>query len=323
METVAVGADRPGPQLLVYSSMEHGRAERVLEAFGKASGVQAQIVRTFRSADDALRRLYADRNNAFVDVVDIWLGGNVESHELARRRGLLQVYQSRAVIDTEFKDPAGYWTAIYLDPLVLGVDVSMQQELRVPAPASWQDLIGPGLKNQITLPSPQSKTTQLIIATLVFLLGEEPATHYLMQLDRNISFYRRDTVHWFGRRESGRSLVNVDLASTMMDRRDAGHIRTVLPKEGAGFDTGVISILRGAPRPAAARKLVDWLCGIEGQNALSSGVAPLLPLAAARTPRISSERPARPVLISPSLLPSQNIAERVFRSVAARSGVWQ
>jgi len=323
MEVVAVGADTLRPQLLVYSSVEQGRAEKVLEAFRKASGVQAQIVRAFQSAEDALRGLYADRNNAFVDVADVWFGANVESHELARRRGLLQVYQPRAVLGTEFKDPDGYWTAVYLDPLAFGVDVQMQRELHLSAPASWQDLLDPDLKNQIVLPSPQSKTTQLIIATLVFILGEEPATHYLMQLDQNISSYRRNTVHWFGRRESGRSLVTVDLASTLLERLDAGRIKTVLPKEGASFEAGAISILRGAPRLAAARKLVDWLCGIEGQNALGSAVTPLLPLAAATRPGTSLGPRPRPVLISPSLLPSQNVAERVSRSVAARSGVWQ
>jgi iron(III) transport system substrate-binding protein len=323
MGNVAVGSDRPSPQLLVYSSVEHGRAEKILEAFRKASGVEAQIVRTFRSGHDAVRRLYADRNAAFVDVPDVWFGANVESHELARRRGLLQVYQSRALLPKEFKDPEGYWTAIYLDPLVFGVDVSTHEKLRISAPESWEDLLGPDLINQITLPSPESKTMQLIVRSLGFLLGEEHATQYLIRLDRNIISYGRDKVDWFGGRGSERSLVTIDLASTLLERLDAGRIRALIPQEGAGFDTGAVSIIRGAPRIAAARKLVDWLCGIEGQNALGSVAAPLLPLEAAKRPRNSPQGAPRPVLVSPSLLPTQQVADRISRTVAARAGRWQ
>ena len=87
-------------------------------------------------------------------LADVWFGAKVESHEIAGRRGLLQVYQSRAAVGDEFKDPEGYWTRFYLNPLALGVAVTIQKERRLAAPASWQDLLRPDLKDQIQMPPP-------------------------------------------------------------------------------------------------------------------------------------------------------------------------
>ena len=295
---VAAGLDHTPQRLVVYSSLEAGRAQRVLALFSKASGVQVQVRSTFLSSDEAILRLYAERMNPLADV---WFGARIESHEIARRRGLLQVYQPRAAVGDELKDPEGYWTPIYLDPLAFGIDVPMQQELRVAAPESWQDLLRPELKDQIRVPPAQSKTRQLIIATLVFLMGEARASEYLRRLDRNIRRHGMDEAHWVRTPHFARSVVTVDVVSTLLDRLHGGLI-TVFPREGAAFDIGAISILRGARRLAAARRLVDWLREVEGQKVLSSDATPLQPVAAATNPTKSLEQPPWPVLIPPAML---------------------
>ena len=293
-QSPSLGAEQAAQQVVVYCSLDATRAQRVLALFSKASGIQVQVRSTFLSSEDALLRLHAEKMNPWADV---WFGAKVESHEIAKRRGLLQVYQADAAVGDEFEDPEGYWTPFYLDPLAFGLDVPIQQERRLPALASWQDLLRPELKDQIRMPPAQSKRRQLIVATLVFLFGEERASEYLRRLDQNIRSRGMDEWHWFRTRHSGRTVVSVDVVSNLLDRVDDGLI-TVFPREGAAFDIGAISILRGARRLAAARRLVDWLRGVEGQNAVASAAAPLLPVAAATNPTNALERPPWPVLIS-------------------------
>ena len=151
-------------------------------AFSKASGIQVQVRSTFLSSEDALLRLHADKMNPLADV---WFGARLMPK--LPGAGLLQVYQSRAAVGDEVKDPEGYWTPIYLDPLAFGMDAPMQQVCRLAAPASWQDLLRPELEDRLRMPPAQSKTRKLIVATLVFLMGEERASEYLRRLDQNIA----------------------------------------------------------------------------------------------------------------------------------------
>ena len=293
-QSPSLGAEQAAQQVVVYCSLDATRAQRVLALFSKASGIQVQVRSTFLSPEDALLRLHAEKMNPWADV---WFGAKVESHEIAKRRGLLQVYQADAAVGDEFEDPERYWTPFYLDPLAFGLDVPIQQERGLPALASWQDLLRPELNDQIRMPPARSKRRQLIVATLVFLFGEERASEYLRRLDQNIRSRGMDEWHWFRTRHSGRTVVSVDVVSSLLDRVDDGLI-TVFPREGAAFDIGAISILRGARRLAAARRLVDWFRGVEGQNAVASAAAPLLPVAAATNPTNALERPPWPVLIS-------------------------
>ena len=46
-------------------------------------------------------------------------------------------------------------------------------------------------------------------------------------------------------------------------------LKITFPKEGVGFEAPAISILKGAPHPELAKKLVDWSISIPGQNALT------------------------------------------------------
>ena len=243
-------------------------------------------------------------------LADVWFGAKVESHEIARRRGLLQVYQSRAAVGDELKDPEGYWTPIYLDPLAFGIDVPMQQERRLAAPASWQDLLRPELKDQIRMPPAQSKTRQLIVATLVFLLGEERASEYLRRLDQNIG-----SAGWM----SGIGFAHVTqaelsfplmsyqtcwTAGRWLDYRVSQRGRRI--RHWRDFYTQA----RGA-----WRRQEGWWTGCVGSRdkTLSlSAAAPLLPVAAATNPTNALERPPWPVLIPPALLAMPEVGQRVL-----------
>ena len=80
------------------------------------------------------------------------------------------------------------------------------------------------------------------------------------------------------------------------------------------------------------KKVVDWLRGVDGQNTVARGVAPLLPVAAATNPTNALERPPWPVLIPPTLLdhtpgehqgyPNGRILRRVNQIVSIRRKIY-
>jgi len=54
---------------------------------------------------------------------DVWFGAPNENHIIAKNKGLTQPHVSKnaSAIDANFRDPQGYWTAFYMNPLGVGV----------------------------------------------------------------------------------------------------------------------------------------------------------------------------------------------------------
>jgi iron(III) transport system substrate-binding protein len=316
--SIALANEDGHPQVWVYSNLQPSIAQRVLGSFTKATGIHVQIGSAF-TPDEVLTRLYVERINAHVDV---WFGAPAELVELAKRRGFLQVYRSTAAVSVGegLKDSDGYWTALYLDPIALRVDVSFRQRLGGPASLAWQDLVRPELKDRIKMPSPKSSPSgRLIVATIVKVMGEERAFQYLRQLDRNVGSYATGTPHWFPIAKHSKP-IDIDVASSLLEKIENGST-IMFPTEGTGFDARAISIVRGARRLAAARKLVDWSLSVEGQNAFAKEAIPFLPALAARKHVGSLGFSQWPNLISATILRPEvqrSLVERWTREVELR-----
>ena len=88
------------------------------------------------------------------------------------------------------KDPEDYWSGFYFGAIGFGSNTEWFEKNKLPLPTSWQDLLRPELKANISIAYPYtSGTSYTTLATLVQLMGEDKAFDYWKKLEPNIHHY--------------------------------------------------------------------------------------------------------------------------------------
>lgn len=254
--------------LVVYSSVDEENARAILAAFTEQTGVQVQMVHL--SSGPALSRIEAESNRPQADV---WFGAPSENHILAKDRGLTQPYitQSAAALPDQFKDPEGYWHAIYTNPLAVGVRTDILESRGVSVPTSWADLLDPQYAGLIQMPSPQSSGTAYnAILALREIFGEDGAFDYLQALNANVQTYTQSGTAPSAALGVGETAIAIQFSPGFLRLVDEGYpAQVIFPSEGVGYEVASMSILQGATNLEAARMLADWITSEAGQQALS------------------------------------------------------
>lgn len=263
--------------LTVYSTVDEESAARILKAFTADTGVKVDMV--FLSSGPALSRIEAEANRP---QADIWLGAPSENHILAKERGLTQAVPSENAADLadNFKDAEGYWHAIYTNPLAVGVRTDILEQRGAPIPASWEDLKNPAYKGLIQMPSPQSSgTAYAVITTLSGLWGEDKAFEYMAALNPNIQTYTQSGTAPSGALGVGETPIALQFSPGFLKLVDEGFpVKVIFPSEGVGYEVSGMSVLKGAPNPEEAKKLVDWMTSKKGQTELSAKKTYFMPI---------------------------------------------
>ena len=257
------------PSLTIYSSVDEENARKILGAFSRATGIETRI--TFLSTGPALARMEAERANPQADV---WFGAPSENHVDAKIRGLTQPYKSpnASALDARFRDPEGYWTSFYMNPLGAGLNTKVLESRGIKRPVSWQDLLNPLLRGLIQMPSPQtSGTAYNMVVTLVQIMGEDKAFAYMKQLHPNVQTYTTSGTAPSRAVAFGEVAIGIQFTPALYQLYFRGYpLLTIFPKEGVGFEAPAISIIKGTRREAEARRLVDWMILPEGQDTLAA-----------------------------------------------------
>jgi iron(III) transport system substrate-binding protein len=274
---LVAGTARAQDSLVVYSSVDEENAKKLLDAFTKATGVKVRF--TFLSSGPAVARIEAEKNNP---QADIWYGAPSENHVVLKEKGLSQPYVSPNAKDlaAKFKDPEGYWTSFYMNPLGFASNVNTLKQKGVEPPASWADLLKPEFKAQVQTPSPQTSGTGYnMVAALVIIMGEDKAFDYLKKLNPSIQTYTQSGTAPSKAAAIGQAGVGIQFTPAFLQLIEEGYpLKITFPKEGVGFEAPAISILKGAPHLELAKKLVDWSITIPGQNAITDAKTYFFPV---------------------------------------------
>lgn len=254
--------------LTVYSSVDEENARALLAEFTKATGIDVRFV--FLSSGPALARMEAEQANPQADV---WMGAPSENHVLAKERGLTQPYFSPNAdfLEPKFRDPDGYWTSFYINPMGVAVNKQWAERMNVEMPESWFDLLKPEFANEIQMPTPQSSGTAYnFVASLVMDWGEEEAFDYLKELHKNVQSYTQSGTAPSQAVAIGQAGVALQFTPAFLHLIDEGYpLQLIFPKEGVGYEAPAVSIIKGAPNLEEAQALVDWLLTLEAQNLFS------------------------------------------------------
>lgn len=259
--TLAGGPAAAQGQLNLYCSVQIEWCTAVAANFQRDSGVKVNM--TQRGSGESLAAIRAEGQNPRGDV---WFGGTGDPHLAAGEENLTQPYESARNADlqpwalTQWRQSGGKAVGIYAGAVGFGYNTELLARKAVAPPACWADLTDARFRGEIQVANPNSSgTAYVIIATLVQLMGEEPAFDYMRRLHSNVNSYARSgtgPIKAVARGETGVSLSFVHDAVT--ERNGGFPVSYATPCEGTGYEIGSMSIIRGARNLVQARRFYDW-----------------------------------------------------------------
>jgi len=255
--------------LTLYCSAEDEQCQIMASGFTKATGIDVAMTR--KSTGEVLAQLLAEVSNPKGDV---WWGGTGDPHVQAAEQSLTEPYQSPMLTELQpwavrQAEQTGYRTiGVYANALGLIYNKEVIAAKKMPPPACWADLIRPEYKDEIQMPNPVSSgTAYTALATLIQLLGEEPAFEYLKQLDSNISQYTKSGSAPTTAASRGESAIGIGfMALGVIQVLNGFPVEVVAPCEGTGYEIGSMSLIKGGPSPETARKFYDWALTAKAQE---------------------------------------------------------
>ncbi len=259
-----IGLARPAAAeatLIMYCGVDENWCRAMTTEYQRQTGVRVQMVRM--SAGEIYARLRAEKDNP---QADLWWGGTGDPHLQAADEGLTEEYRSTILPHLlpwarEQAERAKYRTVgIYLGALGFGYNTEEVKSHKLTPPACWADLIKPEFKGEVQMADPNSSgTAWTALATLVQLMGEEPAFVYLKKLHANINEYTKSGAAPAQAAGMGETMIGIAFQHDVIDVAIRGKpIQVVSPCEGTGFEIGSMSIVKGGKNGDEARKFYEW-----------------------------------------------------------------
>lgn len=252
--------------VVVYCGVNEEWCRAAAAAFEQTSGIHVDMTR--QSAGEIYARLRAEKDNPRGD---IWYGGTGDPHLQAANDGLTEPYRSPALdqlqdwAQNQATRSEHRTVGLYVGVLGFGYNATTLKDR--PAPACWADLLKPEFKGEVQMADPNSSgTAWTMLATIVQLMGEEPAFDYLVKLNRNIDHYTSAGAAPAQSVGRGEVTVGITFLHDLVDAaKKAPAVRVVSPCEGTGFEIGSMSLIKGARHPAEAKAFYDWALTPEAQ----------------------------------------------------------
>ena len=255
-------------EVVVYCSVDENWCRGMITAFTKETGIKAEMTR--QSSGETYARLRAEKENPRGDV---WWGGTGDPHLQAAEEGLTAEYKSPSL--PKLRDWSQAQAArsnfrtvgIYMGALGYGYNNDELTRKKMAAPACWADLVKPEYKGEVQMADPNSSgTAYTMLATMVQLMGEEPAFAFMKALHRNINEYTKAGAAPALAAGQGETLVGIAFQHDLIDVAKHGKpVKVVSPCEGTGFEIGSMSLIQGARHPDDAKKFYEWALGASAQ----------------------------------------------------------
>ena len=253
--------------VVVYTALENDEIVKYL-ALANEELPDLDIKAIRLSTGELGARMLAEKNNPQVDVIWGWAVTNMAGFV---DNGMLESYKPKNwdLIPAHFKDPNGYWTAIDLYAAAFVGNTQVLQAKNLSMPQSWNDLLNPGLKDQLIMPNPGSSGTGFLqIASLLVIMDpdykskpikDNLAWEFLKKLDKNMGQYIKSGSKPAKLTAAGEYAVGCSFAYVYSSLKEKGFpVEMALPAEGVGFELEANALAAGAKNKEAAKKFLDW-----------------------------------------------------------------
>jgi iron(III) transport system substrate-binding protein len=265
---LGLGPSNAAGTLVMYCGVNEEWCRAAATAFEQKTGIHVDMTR--QSAGEIYARLRAEKDNPRGD---IWYGGTGDPHLQAASEGLTEAYQSSRLAElqdwaqNQAKRSENRTVGLYVGVLGFGYNEPALKQHKAAAPSCWADLLKPEFRGEVQMADPNSSgTAWTMLATIVQLMGEEPAFDYLKKLNGNIDQYTTAGAAPAQAVGRGETMVGIAFQHDLIDAaKRSGNVRVVSPCEGTGYEIGSMSIVKGAPNLENAKKWYDWALTPEAQ----------------------------------------------------------
>ena len=149
-------------------------------------------------------------------------------------------------------------------------------------PTSWEDLLKPEFKGQISMAHPgTSGTSYTILATIVQMRGEANSWKYFTALNQNVRQYTKSGATPPMDVGLGEAAIGITFSHDGLKPAFEGYpVALSFPKDGTGFEIGCVGLIKGLPEreKANAVKFVDWVLSKRGQELFEASKSFRLPV---------------------------------------------
>ncbi len=270
----------PKKTVVVYVSEDQVFSEPILKDFEKETGILVKAVFDTEEAKSTgvMNRLLAEKANPQADVY--WANEPIRAQVL-KEKGVAAPYVSKNAegIPNVFKDSKGYWTGFSARARVLIVNSKVTNP-----PNSIFDLVSPRWKGKVVIANPLFGTTTAHMAALFTVLGDEKAKKFMEDMKANqvvISTSNGESADFVASGKYAFSLVDSDDAVNRM--RQKRPVRMIYPDQednglGCFIVPNVVVLIKGAPHPDEAKRLIDYLLSKEVERKLAFADCAQIPL---------------------------------------------
>ncbi len=268
-------------RVVVYTSTDQVFSEPVLKEFERRTGIEVQMVFDTEETKSTglVNRLLAERKNPRCDV--FWSNDPLRV-ELLRRKGLLQPYRSpnAAKIPANFKEPHGYWTGFSGRIRVILVNTKLASE----SPKTIRAMLEQKWRGKFALANPLFGTTSFHLAALFSIWGDGQTLEFLKKIEENglkMAASNGEVARWVALGKVSFGVVDSDDAFSML--KEKYPVKMVIPDQGKGemgtlFIPNAVAMIRGAPHPEEAKKLIDFLLSPAAEQMLAKADCHQIPL---------------------------------------------
>ncbi|AFK56358.1 extracellular solute-binding protein [Tistrella mobilis] len=243
---------------VLYASNNSAAVDALLKVVGDAApDLEVEVVRGATGA--LLKRIEAEAAAPEADL--FWSAG---FPTLAAYGAVLAPYHTRVELPADMVGPDGLWTGANVHVMVLMVNDRRLDGRSMPA--GWADLFDPAWKGQVVIGDPaNSSSAYAQIYGLYQLFGREG----LEKLARNVvvtgsssNVYKSVAAGEFA------AGITMEYSAEAYVAGGQSEIRLVYPAEGTFLSPEGMAVVKGAPHPQAAQRLLDIMASDAAQAAI-------------------------------------------------------
>lgn len=290
---------RTTPTVTVYTALDRAFSEPILKKFETDTGIHVRV-KYDTEASKTIGLVNAIRSERARPRCDVFWNNEIIQTLRLKTEKLLAPYRHPAATKRPaiYRDPQGYWIGFAARARILLMNTKLVTPDQMPR--SIHDLHNPRWRGKIGMAKPLFGTTATQAACLYALWGKAQTELFFNQLKNN-------KIHIFsGNRTVARAVAEGKIAFGLTDTDDAmaeihvgSPVQIVYPDTGAK-DCGLLlipntlSLIRNAPHPQAAKKLMTYLLSPAVEAELARGPSAQIPL----SPACRERSPASPPSIA-------------------------
>lgn len=228
----------------------------LFDQFAADTGVKVELLSM--SSGDVLSKLRAEGGTPSAD---LWFGGGIDAFMSAKADGLLEQvsFDASADLAAGFKDPEGFWFSKGITIVGFLVNNTLMDELKLTAPATWNDLLDPSYKGEIIMSNPAVSGTNYAVVNAM-LQTKEDGWAYFQGLNENIAYYARrgsDPMNKVISDEFAIGITYIDgTIEALLDEYD---VSIIYPTDGIPWVPEGVAVFKNAENADAAKYFVEWL----------------------------------------------------------------